>query len=79
MKLLLTTLLLVFSTVVLANGKQSEDIRTMKSFVETCPEQYLTYIDKSEGGPGAYCNCPDENIRYIDKSEGGVGFICLEE
>lgn len=53
-----------------------QDLRSSSDFVATCPEQYLTYIDKSEGGPGAYCACPDENITYIDKSEGGPGFYC---
>jgi hypothetical protein len=56
--------------------KEQQDIRSDKDFVATCPEQYLTYIDKSEGGPGAYCACPDDKISYIDKSEGGPGFYC---
>lgn len=56
----------------------SQDLKSSSDFVATCPEQYLTYIDKSEGGPGAYCACPDENITYIDKSEGGPGFYCAQ-
>jgi hypothetical protein len=32
-----------------------EDLLSSKKFVATCPEQYLTYYDKSEGGPGSYC------------------------
>jgi hypothetical protein len=55
------------------------DIRSDKDFVEACPPQYLTYLDKKEGGPGAYCNCPEANISYIDKSEGGPGAICIDE
>jgi hypothetical protein len=55
------------------------DFRAQESFVETCPEQFLTYIDKAEGGPGAYCACPDENVTYIDKSEGGPGLVCIAE
>lgn len=54
------------------------DVRTSKKFVQTCPEKFLRYFDKSEGGPGAYCDCPEENISYLDKSEGGVGFYCAE-
>ena len=57
---------------------ESQDLRANPDFVATCPEQYLTYFDKSEGGPGAYSQCPDENISYIDKSEGGPGFYCAE-
>jgi hypothetical protein len=54
----------------------TQELRSSKSFIATCPEQYLTYIDKSEGGPGIYCACPEENINYLDKSEGGPGFYC---
>lgn len=59
-----------------SDKKEEKDVRASKSFVKTCPEQYLTYIDKSEGGPGAYCACPDDKIDYLDKSEGGPGFFC---
>ncbi|RYZ64845.1 MAG: hypothetical protein EOP09_15285 [Proteobacteria bacterium] len=55
-----------------------KDVRANDDFVATCPEQFLTYIDKSEGGPGAYCACPEENIGYIDIHEGGQGFFCSE-
>lgn len=61
-----------------SQGMQSEDLRSNKEFIATCPSEYLTYIDKSEGGPGAYCACPDENISYIDKHEGGPGFYCAK-
>lgn len=61
-----------------AEEAKGEDIRANKDFIATCPEKFLTYIDKSEGGPGAYCACPDENISYVDKSEGGPGFYCAQ-
>lgn len=59
-------------------SKPSEDLRSSEEFVATCPEQFLTYIDKAEGGPGAYCACPEENISYIDKTEGGPGVYCAQ-
>lgn len=59
-----------------AKTKIVEDIRASQSFIDTCPEKYLTYMDKSEGGPGAYCACPDDQITYLDKSEGGAGALC---
>lgn len=62
----------------IASAKENKDVRTLQSFIDTCPEKFLTYIDKSEGGPGAYCACPEENINYLDKSEGGPGFYCSE-
>jgi len=64
------------STLNASASEQSQDLKSSKEFVATCPEQYLTYIDKSEGGPGAYCACSDENISYLDKAEGGPGFYC---
>jgi hypothetical protein len=53
-----------------------DDIRASKSFVATCPQEFLIYLDKAEGGPGAYCNCPETNMNYLDKAEGGPGFFC---
>jgi hypothetical protein len=70
-----TILMIIFACVSL-NANAESDIRAQKGFVATCPEKYLTYIDKAEGGPGAYCNCPDTKISYIDKAEGGPGFYC---
>mgnify|MGYP000866556321 CR=1 FL=1 len=59
-----------------AKTKIVHDIRASQSFLDTCPEKYLTYMDKSEGGPGAYCACPEDQISYLDKSEGGTGAYC---
>jgi hypothetical protein len=58
--------------------EKEEDLRASKSFVASCPLDYLTYFDKHEGGPGAYCQCPDENVSYIDKAEGGPGWYCAK-
>jgi hypothetical protein len=58
--------------------EEEKDLRASKSFVESCPLDYLTYFDKHEGGPGAYCQCPDENVSYIDKAEGGPGWYCAK-
>ncbi len=78
MKNILFTILFIasFSLSASASNERQKDIRASKSFVATCPEEYLTYIDKSEGGPGAYCACPEEQISYLDKAEGGPGFYC---
>ena len=62
-----------------AHQMRHEDIRSNKDFVATCPEKYLTYIDRGEGGPGPYCACPQHSITYIDKAEGGPGFICIDK
>lgn len=59
-------------------GTFKNDVRASIEFIRTCPEQFITYIDKNEGGPGAYCACPDDNISYIDKHEGGPGFYCQQ-
>lgn len=59
-------------------GEQAEDLRMNEEFVATCPEEFLTYLDRSEGGPGAFCACPDESVSYLDKAEGGPGFYCAK-
>ena len=76
MKFFLLSLLITTSFAHASDSKNEQDLRSSKSFVASCPEQYLTYLDKSEGGPGAYCACPEEKISYLDKSEGGPGFYC---
>jgi hypothetical protein len=61
-----------------AAQRDKTDVRAEPDFIATCPEKYLTYYDKSEGGPGPYCACPDEKMSYIDKVEGGPGLYCAE-
>jgi hypothetical protein len=78
-KIILVLATVIGSSAMVYAQSGSGDLRSSAKFVETCPDEYLSYIDKSEGGSGAYCNCPENQISYLDKSEGGPGAICMSE
>lgn len=82
MKTIIKCLLIASCLSATAYAKEKKDIHTDDNVLASCPEEYLTYYDKSEGGPGAYCACPEDSIRYkedlsqILKSLSGSGFYC---
>lgn len=79
MKLVCLFALFFYSFLAVSSERNKKDLRSAKSFISSCPVEFFMYVDRAEGGAGAYCACPEENISYLDYAEGGKGFFCSLE